>query len=236
MRFMVSASREISSSPDGVGTRRWSWAADISSTSVRIASTGANARPTTFQVMAATSSTMSGIPTASSRVTVCVESATVSMVRATTTTSWPSVVSAPWAVARKSVSSTGTVITLDSPGLRRTTGGSPSTLWLDATTRPSGATTCTSMSSLSSMARLPVPLPDSIPATTSMARRSTAFSMASVRFARRIATRRRAPTTMARPTTTVAATVVRTLTVASRAFTAQPGLWSRRGHASGLSR
>ena len=67
MRFMVAASRPISSSASGCGTRRCSCAAEISSTSRRIASTGARARPTANQVVTATTTTSTGSPMISSR-------------------------------------------------------------------------------------------------------------------------------------------------------------------------
>ena len=74
MRFMVAASRPISSSAGGCGTRRCSCAAEISSTSRRIASTGASARPTVNQVVTATTTNSTGRPTISSWVTTAVVS------------------------------------------------------------------------------------------------------------------------------------------------------------------
>ena len=76
MRFMVAASRPISSSALGCGTRRCSCAAEISSTSRRIASTGASARPTANQVVSATTATITGSPMISSRVMAVVVSST----------------------------------------------------------------------------------------------------------------------------------------------------------------
>ena len=69
MRFIVRARRPISSSAGGSGTRRCRAAAEIASTSARIASTGARARPTTIQVVTATTTSSSGSPTASSPLT-----------------------------------------------------------------------------------------------------------------------------------------------------------------------
>ena len=84
MRFMVAASRPISSSALGCGTRRCNCAAEISSTSRRIASTGASARPTANQVVSATTTTITGSPMISSRVIAVVVSSTSTSARATT--------------------------------------------------------------------------------------------------------------------------------------------------------
>ncbi len=63
MAFIVWASRPISSSVSGVGTRRWIVAPPMAATSARIASTGRNARPTRYHATAATAATSSGTPT-----------------------------------------------------------------------------------------------------------------------------------------------------------------------------
>src|SRR6266540_4318176 len=214
MRFMVCARRAISSAPGGSGTRRCSSAAEISSTSPRIASTGANARPTTFHVVAATTSNSTGSPTASRPVTIQVASPTPSRARATTTVS--RALGAAVATARKGSLSTGTSTLADSPERRRVTGGNPATLGLEATTRPPSSKTWISRSSVLSMPSSPGRVPDSRTAATSAARARAALPTSRVRVTRRTTTSTTAPAAMATPTTTTAATVVRTRTVPTR--------------------
>jgi hypothetical protein len=81
--FIVRASRAISSSPAGSGTRRSSSPAEMAVTSARIASTGRRARPTTSQVTTPISSPTSGTPTSSSRRSVPTVSETSSRLVAT---------------------------------------------------------------------------------------------------------------------------------------------------------
>jgi hypothetical protein len=85
MAFMVVASRAISSRPGGIGTRRSRAAEEMASTSRRMPSTGASARPTTSQVTAAATTSRIGRPTISSSVTTDVDSLTDSRVRAAMT-------------------------------------------------------------------------------------------------------------------------------------------------------
>jgi hypothetical protein len=82
--FMVVAKRAISSVPWGPRTRRWSSSVEIASTSARIDSTGARARPATLQVTAPTNSRRRGAPTSSRVPTTSVDSSTSSKVRPTT--------------------------------------------------------------------------------------------------------------------------------------------------------
>ncbi len=141
MRFMVAASRPISSSALGCGTRRCSCAAEISSTSRRIASTGASARPTANHVVSATTATSNGSPMISSRVTTVVVSRTSTNALATRTIRRPSDVCAPSATATNSSSSSGVTTCADWPGAKRTTAGLPAMFGLDATTAPAGVIT-----------------------------------------------------------------------------------------------
>ena len=82
IRFIVAASRPISSLALGCGTRRCSCTAEISSTSRRIASTGARARPTANQVVSPTTATITGTPMINNRVSTVVVSSTSTSARA----------------------------------------------------------------------------------------------------------------------------------------------------------
>src|SRR5512132_2525975 len=223
MRFMVRARRPISSSAGGACTRRCRAAAEIASTSARIASTGARARPATTQVIAATNASSSGSPTASSPPTAVVVSETASVDRATSTVRRPSGVSAPTATARNWPSAStgaasGTVTLADWPGRSRASGARPWAPGLAATTRPPESRTWISNSSGSSTATGPGPAGSTASSSaTSWPRSRAAVRSSPVRLARSTATRARAPAAMASPATTAAATVVRTRTVPSRA-------------------
>ena len=138
---MVAANRPISSSASGCGTRRYSCAAEISSTSRRIASTGARARPTITQVVTATTTNSNGNPINITLVTTAVVSKTPINALATNTVRGPSEVCAPSATAMNSSLSSGVSTCSDSPGRNRATAASPATLRLDATTEPSGLST-----------------------------------------------------------------------------------------------
>ena len=82
---MVRPSRATSSVPPVSGTRRLRSAAEIASTSARIASAGASVRPTTSQVVVPTTASSAGRPAASSAVTMPLDRPTGSTERATST-------------------------------------------------------------------------------------------------------------------------------------------------------
>jgi hypothetical protein len=89
MRFIVRARREISSFPARCGTRRCNCRLEIASTSVRIDSTGARARPTTSHVTTPTTSRSSGMPAASRPLVATIDSVTVSRPIPTITVTGP---------------------------------------------------------------------------------------------------------------------------------------------------
>src|ERR687897_1128416 len=216
IRFIVAASRAMSAVSAGAGTRRWSSAAEISSTSRRIDSTGASDRPTTAHVVAATTTSSSGRPSVSRSVTTAVDSLTASRVRAAITENRPSSVSASAATARKSSSSAGAETRAEAPGSSSATGGSPATNGLEATTSPSSSTIWMNRSSSSpgwSTATNEGPVAASSAAAVSVARTRAADRTSSVSVSRIATTRAMPPIRSARPTTAVATAVVRTLTV-----------------------
>ena len=92
---MVTASRLISSSAVGTGTRRSSSSSPIAATSVRMSSTGRSVRPMTTQVPRATSPMSRGTPTTRSRRNVREASLTDSRLAPANTVTGPVAVSTP---------------------------------------------------------------------------------------------------------------------------------------------
>ena len=105
---MVRASRAISSSPSGTGTRRPSSRPPMSATSARTASTGRSVRPASHHTSAASSAITAGTAGVSERTNVDVLSFTSSRLPATCTTTGPSGVSTTRLARRYSLSSGST--------------------------------------------------------------------------------------------------------------------------------
>src|SRR5690625_2284335 len=207
IRFIVRASRPISSPLGGADTRRCRSAPLISSTSRVIRSTGANARPTTNHVVTPTNTTRTGTPISRRRVAVEADSSTSSVDSPTTTvTSSPSTVASSEETRKRSPSGDSTVVVPSTSASTR--GASSSSSVLDARTCPSAAVTCTNRSS-SSPTTSDGLWPPSKASTVDSRRWSTASSTPSSSEARNNPTSTTAPTTIATATTSVATTVVR---------------------------
>src|SRR6266545_1587678 len=124
--------------------------------------------------------------------------------------------SAATATARNGSSSVGTSISADRPAARRAIAGRSARSGLDARTRPSRSSTCTSRSSSGAMTSAPGAVPASSCVATSSARTRVVRRTPSVRVCRIDATSVSAPAASATATTPTATNVVRTLTVPSR--------------------